>query len=220
LTVAQWELVAAELDSASTPATRRASRAIRWLYATGLRIAELTAARCADLERIEFITTNGAAGGGWLLTVLGKGEKFRQVPVPLNLVDELGTALEGAGHERDPRAAENREIPILANFEEQDLAPFTASGLYKAIKAVFRRCADQVQDLDAIAADRLRMASPHWLRHSHGTHALNGRPGHAPVPLQVVQNNLGHASIGTTSGYLQTELAERVAAMEGFWGQT
>ena len=36
------------------------------------------------------------------------------------------------------------------------------------------------------------------------------------MPIQVVQNNLGHASIGTTSGYLTTERGMRLAAMEGF----
>jgi len=36
------------------------------------------------------------------------------------------------------------------------------------------------------------------------------------VPIQVVQNNLGHASIGTTSGYLTTERDARLAAMKGF----
>ena len=46
--------------------------------------------------------------------------------------------------------------------------------------------------------------------------ALNGRSGEQGVPIQVVQNNLGHASIGTTSGYLTTERDMRLAAMKGF----
>ena len=70
--------------------------------------------------------------------------------------------------------------------------------------------------LSAEDAKQLRKASTHWLRHSHGSHALNGRPGEAGVPIQVVQNNLGHASIGTTSGYLTTERDMRLAAMKGF----
>ena len=48
------------------------------------------------------------------------------------------------------------------------------------------------------------------------SYALNGRPGETGVPIQVVQNNLGHASIGTTSGYLTTERDMRLAAMRGF----
>lgn len=60
-------------------------------------------------------------------------------------------------------------------------------------------------------------ASAHWFRHTRGTHALNGRPGeNNTVPVQAVQNNLGHASLGTTSGYLTTERDMRFAAMKQF----
>ena len=45
---------------------------------------------------------------------------------------------------------------------------------------------------------------------------LSGRLGGKGVPIQVVQSNLGHASIGTTSGYLTTERDARLAAMKGF----
>ena len=33
----------------------------------------------------------------------------------------------------------------------------------------------------------------------------------------MVQNNLGHASVGATSMYLTTERDERMKAMRGFW---
>src|SRR5262245_34256415 len=39
--------------------------------------------------------------------------------------------------------------------------------------------------------------SPHWLRHAHGSHAID-RGGTVPE----VQNTLGHDNIATTSGYL------------------
>ena len=77
------------------------------------------------------------------------------------------------------------------------------------------RCALQLDGADAALVLR---ASTHWLRHTHASHALNGREGHAPVPLQYVQNNLGHSSIATTSGYLTTERDAKLQAMEGFWG--
>jgi len=38
--------------------------------------------------------------------------------------------------------------------------------------------------------------TPHWLRHSHASHALD-----RPAPLQEVQRTLGHASLRTTSRY-------------------
>jgi integrase len=79
---------------------------------------------------------------------------------------------------------------------------WSASGLYQAIKVFLARAADS---LDGVDAQDLRKASTHWLRHSHGSHALQGREGRAPAPIQVAQNNLGHASVGTTSTYLTTE---------------
>jgi hypothetical protein len=39
--------------------------------------------------------------------------------------------------------------------------------------------------------------SPHWLRHSHASHALD----HG-APIHLVQATLGHSSVATTSGYL------------------
>jgi integrase/recombinase XerD len=39
--------------------------------------------------------------------------------------------------------------------------------------------------------------SPHWLRHVHGSHALD-----RGATLAEVQTTLGHANVATTSGYL------------------
>jgi integrase/recombinase XerD len=39
--------------------------------------------------------------------------------------------------------------------------------------------------------------SPHWLRHAHGSHAIE-----RGASLPEVQATLGHGNIGTTSGYL------------------
>jgi len=39
--------------------------------------------------------------------------------------------------------------------------------------------------------------SPHWLRHAHASHAIDGG-----ASLPEVQETLGHGNIATTSGYL------------------
>jgi site-specific recombinase XerD len=50
-------------------------------------------------------------------------------------------------------------------------------------------------------------ASPHWLRHSHASHALdNGCKPH------VLQKSLGHASLATTTGYLHVRAGEGSAS--------
>jgi integrase/recombinase XerD len=48
--------------------------------------------------------------------------------------------------------------------------------------------------------------SPHWLRHSHASHALD-----RGAPPQVVQKNLGHASLATTTGYLHSRRGDHSA---------
>jgi site-specific recombinase XerD len=48
--------------------------------------------------------------------------------------------------------------------------------------------------IDEEVASRI---SPHWLRHAHASHAIDGG---ATVP--EAQETLGHGNIATTSGYL------------------
>jgi integrase len=137
--------------------------------------------------------------------------------VPSELVTELSQELARQGLQPQVGALSNQGVPVLARFDGADFAQpasWSDSGLYQAIKAFLARAA---HGLDEVSADQLRHASTHWLRHSHGSHALQGRDGQTPVPIQVVQNNLGHASVGTTSMYLTTERDERLKAMRGFW---
>lgn len=203
LSFAQWDHIDALLRvHVDTDAGRRLRRGMRWLYATGLRLAEITGARCEHLQLRHATAADGSTTGVWLLSVTGKGGGHRLVPVPAELVDELGDELARHGFDRRVGAAGNCGIPVLARFEAGGEHPpaWSPSGLYQAIKAFLARAA--VQGLDVADAEQLRKASTHWLRHSHGSHALRGRAGQAPLPLQVVQNNLGHALPSTTSMYL------------------
>jgi len=217
LSFAQWDHIDALLQAhVDTEVGRRLRRAMRWLYATGLRLAEITSIRCEDLERVEYRLADESMATDWLLLVIGKGGRSRHVPVPAELVDELGDELALHGFERQVEALSNQGIHVMARFDKELARPaaWSASGLYKSIKAFLAQAADSLEGSDA---HQLRKASTHWLRHSHGSHALQGREGQTPVPIQVVQNNLGHASVGTTSMYLTTERDERMKAMRGFW---
>ena len=48
-----------------------------------------------------------------------------------------------------------------------------------------------------VAAGINEAVSPHWLRHAHGSHAIE-----RGASLPEVQATLGHGNISTTSGYL------------------
>jgi integrase len=213
LSIAQWDHIDALLQGhIDSEAGRRLRRAMRWLYATGLRLAEITNARCEDLEPAARHTADASKASDWLLSVVGKGGRRRQVPVPAALVDELGEELARHGFDRQVGAAGNKGIHVLARFDP-DLdrpAAWSASGLYQATKAFLAQAANNLE-VEGVDAQQLRKASTHWLRHTHGSHALQGREGQAPAPIQLVQNNLGHVSVGPTSAYLTMERKEILA---------
>ena len=53
-------------------------------------------------------------------------------------------------------------------------------------------------------AGKLQRATPHWTRHTHATHLLEGG-----AKLTTVRDNLRHALLATTSMYLHTDDAIR-----------
>ena len=52
----------------------------------------------------------------------------------------------------------------------------------------------------------------HWIRHSHASHAIAGG-----MLIEIAQQNLGHASLATTTIYVTTEKRRRMKAVEAFW---
>jgi integrase/recombinase XerD len=59
----------------------------------------------------------------------------------------------------------------------------------RAVNKMMKRAAEAAGFNEAI--------SPHWLRHAHGSHAID-----RGASLPEVQATLGHGNISTTSGYL------------------
>jgi integrase/recombinase XerD len=59
----------------------------------------------------------------------------------------------------------------------------------RAVQSMMKRAAKAAGINEAI--------SPHWLRHAHGSHAID-----RGASLPEVQATLGHGNIATTSGYL------------------
>jgi len=143
-------------------------------------------AHCRDLQQVDYGLPDGKEDAGWMLSVVGKGHKLRQVPVPARLVEELQNELDRNGLEAAVRHESNRDVAILARFEGGVATPCSASRLANGIKEVLERCAET---MDIEDAKQLRKASTHWFRHTRGSHALNGRPGEKGVPIHVVQNN-------------------------------
>lgn len=78
------------------------------------------------------------------------------------------------------------------------------AGCATAALRAFAATADVVEDGAPAIAEKLRRATPHWMRHTHATHLLD-----SGAELTTVRDNLRHASIATTSMYWHADEAAR-----------
>ena len=106
------------------------------------------------------------------LSVFGKGGVVRQVLLP-KVVSRQLLELQGDAGANDPVFAARHGGPLTE----------------RAVGGMLKRTAR--------AAGINEKVSPHWLRHAHGSHAID-----RGAPLPEVQATLGHANVATTSGYL------------------
>lgn len=77
------------------------------------------------------------------------------------------------------------------------------------MKRFFETAAGEVEQENPALAEKLRKATPHWMRHTHATHALA-----RGVELTSVRDNWRHASIATTSIYLHGDEVKRAKQMD------
>lgn len=217
LTAAQWACVREALGCLPAGlASQRLQVALSLLHDTGLRLAELLAATTDDLRWESWAGNEGARTEGWWLSVSGKGGKLREVPVPPGWVDMLSDYLVARGY---PKNVQRRSgVPLLGASRALGEATHigkdgvSASAFHRQLKRFLAQCAAQLAPTDPDGAGRLRRASAHWLRHTHVTHALD-----VGVPVEIVQQNVGHASLDTTTQYVRTEQARRHALMRRLW---
>ncbi|HEF5870458.1 TPA: site-specific integrase [Burkholderia cenocepacia] len=175
----------------SVPAAQRLRFLLDFGYATGLRASELVGATLADVRRDEH-------GDHWL-HVLGKGGK---VTLPALARTALDQYLVQRGL---PVTAVrwNPATPLVASLDE-DSARIESTRLWRVLRRFFVLAADAIQDERPATAEKLRGASPHWMRHTHASHALA-----RGAELIMVRDNLRHASISTTSTYLHSDDVQR-----------
>lgn len=151
----------------TTPQGKRDAALLEVLYATGLRASELIGLTLPDVDALRGI-----------LTVCGKGEKMRLVPLGEMALLQLHDYLE---HGRPHFVKQRRATHVFVNRSAQGL---TRQGLWKIIKKYVRQAA-----ID-------RDISPHTLRHSFATHLVEGG-----ADLRSLQQMLGHTDISTTQIY-------------------
>lgn len=118
---------------------------------------------------------------GGTANVFGKGGKSRVIEVPSKLWKEI-VAL---------RVSSRPDAPVLPGH---DGGPLLVDAAHRAVKRAARR------------AGLPRNVSAHWLRHACASHSQDrGAPPH------VVQKQLGHASLATTTKYTHVRKGDGAA---------
>ncbi|MGF6545778.1 phage integrase family protein [Paraburkholderia youngii] len=197
----EWALVRTIADGLewshgwSAPAAQRLRFLLDFGYATGLRASELVGATLGHVE-------TDARGDRWL-RVTGKGKKLARVALPALAWDALAQYL--AGRELPIAPVRWRpETPVIGSLEAESDAAISSVRLWGVLRRFFLLAAQAIEADHPPLAEKLRRASPHWMRHTHATHAL-GRG----AELTTVRDNLRHASVSTTSIYLHSDEVKR-----------
>jgi integrase len=221
---------------------RRTALVLRFLVSTGLRISELAAAR---RDHLEWVPPSQQGDGGWVLHVVGKRGKHREVPLPEDLVQDLAAYLAARGLPGDlehvppgtylvgkvddlylklPSAGQMEVVDAVGGIEtvttlpDGTMAPrgdgVRPQTIHHDLQRLFERVAQRLEAKDRLGAQRLRLASAHWLRHTSASTAVA-----AGVPLDVVGALLGHASLSTTSQYVHAESHRVAKEIRKLWKQ-
>lgn len=150
------------------------------MYATGLRVSELLS--------LKFRNVNMQNG---LITVYGKGNKQRSVPVSSFALEFLRKYIDGPRK----RVKGSKDTDII--FLNRDGKALSRTYFFMQVK----RYAEE-KGIDS-------SVSPHTLRHCFATHLLeNG------ASLRAVQEMLGHSNIATTQIYTEVSTKRIMSAYD------
>jgi integrase/recombinase XerC len=165
-----------ETPEGDTVLGKRDRAILEMLYATGMRVAELTGINLTDVDfKHESVR------------VRGKGRKERIVPFGSKAREALRTFLAVRGE-------------LLAEADEELRDPTALFLNYQGTRITTRsvgRMIDKYVQECAMTND----ISPHSLRHSFATHLLS-----AGADLRAIQELLGHARLSTTQIYTQVSV--------------
>ena len=222
-TEAEWAHVLACVDAQPVgPHRLRLKCVLELLVTSGIRLDELAKARHRDLR----LETLADLPETWILTVTGKRNKTREVPLQAEVIELL--ALHGKEFVQEDRLHQDTqhlplirtlgvsvpqwakgqggELQAMATSDQAGVA-LSASGIYAVLKRFFRQAAKSAAAA-GLDKQRFEKASTHWMRHTFVRQALVDG-----VPIEVTSELAGHASIDTTSIYSTQELARKIEAV-------
>ena len=154
------------------------------LLTTGLRKAEICSLKVGDLK-----TYRNQA----VIDVIGKGQKFRRIPLDSGTLIAIKDYLKATGNGTDPAHPLFQTLGKHGPYKERSLTPKAVDCL---IKAVAR---------EALIQKRVH---PHVMRHTFATTLL-----HKGNDLKTVQSLMGHSHVRTTEAYLHSTDDRKVEAI-------
>ncbi|MDP9476070.1 MAG: tyrosine-type recombinase/integrase [Actinomycetota bacterium] len=185
-------------DGKPGPFARRDHAILLTLYAGGLRREDVCVLKWRDVK-----DRDDVAPGAGQITVYGKGSKTGTVLLPPSVYAEvlaLRRSGGGKGDGQEEKEPAGPDEPVFPSRKKN-----TPSGGHLDVSMINR--------IVTKAAERAKIkgnVSPHWLRHSHATHAE--RRG---AKLSLVQKTLRHSSLATTGRYLHANPTESSAMYLG-----
>lgn len=199
LTMREWNYLTDYISSLpqDTPKLKFEAKRVQWifslLYLTGCRRSEVINAKMAD-----FINKRSQ----WWFKVIGKGNKYGEIPVTNELLSALIDYRSAMGLSEYPSQLE-KDIPIIFS-KYGTLQPISDSMLYKIIKNVCNNLATELKLTDPASAYIIGRVSTHWMRHTSATHQVD-----AGIDIRIVKENLRHSLLETTMKYQHTETDTR-----------
>lgn len=162
---------------ADDPESIRDSAILEVLYATGIRVAELVG---LDIDDVDFSRN--------VISVIGKGDKQRFVPLGIPAVKSISTYLAEA---RPKLVSKDSKAALFLGLRGKRIDQRVVRGMVQQV----------------LAMNDLAEIGPHGFRHSAATHLIEGG-----ADIRSVQELLGHSSLVTTQRYTHVA-SERLKAV-------
>ena len=195
---------------------------------SGLRREEAAAAQRDKLRVSIYGTLERPV---WELTVIGKRQKERTVPVSIATLEALKAHWEDRGRDfMQPTDLLNPSGPLLSpvaipytpasrakhGAKHHPLAEqgYSADGLNRLIARMLTITVETMDDLSLDERVILGSVNAHAMRHTFGTQSVADE-----VPVDVVQKVLGYASLQTTSIYVQAEKKRVLEEVAGYYAR-
>lgn len=150
------------------------------LYASGMRVSELVNLKT---DQIDFDTG--------FVTLLGKGNKERMVPVPAAIFEFVRFYLERVYENLKPKKEKgkiNNNNYLFFTYYNNNIKPISRQSFWGILKNILHK------------TNIKKKVSPHTLRHSLATHLLK-----SGANIRSLQLLLGHENISTVQIYTHLE---------------